>query len=164
ARGATGPQGPGPPVRAARSRAPTARGSSLTATAPAATPIAASDESPDAPPRWLIWAAAALGALTLAVYARALGAGFFSADYEWLGRMTPALERPLYVFRVFYRDFNPLLHASFVLDYLLGGGMAPVFHATSLLLHAATTTLVVLLCARLAGNAWAALGAGLLWG
>ena len=136
----------------------------MTATAPATAPIAGSDASPDAPPRWLIWAAAALGALTLAVYARALGAGFFSDDYEWLGRMTPALERPLYVFRVFYRDFNPLLHASFVLDFLLGGGTAPVFHATSLLLHAATTTLVVLLCARLAGNAWAALGAGLLWG
>jgi len=136
----------------------------LTATVPATAPNTGSDASPEAPARWLAWAAAALGILTLAVYARALGAGFFSDDYEWLGRMTPALERPLYVFRVFYRDFNPVLHLSFVLDYLLGGGTAPVFHATSLLLHAATTTLVVLLCARLAGNAWAALGAGLLWG
>ncbi len=136
----------------------------MSATAPSKAPIAGSDPRKDAPLRWLAWAAVALGALTLAVYAGALGAGFFSDDYEWLGRMTPALERPVYVFRVFYRDFNPVLHASFILDYLLGGGAAPVFHATSLLLHAATTTLVVLLCARLAGNPWAALGAGLLWG
>jgi len=136
----------------------------LTATASPTAPIAGSDPRPDAPPQRLVWAAIALGALTLAVYARALGAGFFSDDYEWLGRMTPALERPLYVFRVFYRDFNPVLHLSFVLDYLLGGGTAPVFHATSLLLHAANTTLVVVLCARLSGNTWAALGAGLLWG
>jgi len=136
----------------------------LTTTVPATVPTPGIDARPVAPPRWLIWAAAVLGVLTVAVYARALGAGFFSDDYEWLGRMTPALERPLYVFRVFYRDFNPVLHLSFVLDYLLGGGTAPVFHATSLLLHAATTTLVVLLCARLAGHAWAALGAGLVWG
>jgi hypothetical protein len=122
------------------------------------------DPREQAPPRWLLRAALALGALTVAVYAGTLGIGFYSDDYEWLARMTPVLERPLYLFRVFYRDFNPVLHASFVLDYLLGGATAPVFHATSLLLHAATTVLVVLLCARLAGNPWAALGAGLVWG
>jgi len=67
------------------------------------------------------------------VYARALGAGFFSDDYEWLGPHDAALERPCMSFRVFYRDFNPVLHLSFVLDYLLGEER-PVFHATSLLL------------------------------
>ena len=122
------------------------------------------DARPEPRPRWPAWAAVALGALTLAVYAGALGAGFFSDDYEWLGRMTAALERPGYLFRVFYRDFNPVLHASFVVDYLVGGGAAAVFHATSLLVHAANTTLLVLLCTRLAGNPWASLATGLLWG
>ena len=122
------------------------------------------DPRPEPRPRWPAWAAAALGVLTFAVYAGALGAGFFSDDYEWLGRMTPALERPGYLFRVFYRDFNPVLHASFVVDYLVGGGAAAVFHATSLLVHAANTTLLVLLCTRLAGNPWASLATGLLWG
>ncbi|HKB06772.1 MAG TPA: hypothetical protein VKF61_00680 [Candidatus Polarisedimenticolia bacterium] len=115
-------------------------------------------------PRWPLWAAAGLGGLTIAVYAGALGAGFYSDDYEWLGRMTPALERPGYLFRVFYRDFNPLLHASFVVDYLAGGGASSMFHATSLLVHAVNTALLVLLCTRLAGNPWASLAMGLLWG
>src|SRR3989442_2413360 len=122
------------------------------------------DPRPEPRPRRPAWAAAALGALTLGVYAGALGAGFFSDDYEWLGRMTPALERPRDLFRVFYPDFNPGLHASFLVHYLLGGGAAAFFHATSLLVHAANTTLLVLLCTRLAGNPWASLATGLLWG
>lgn len=105
-----------------------------------------------------------VGAVSAAVYVRALGAGFYSDDYEWLGRMAPALERPLYVFHVFYRDFNPLLHLSFLGDFLIGSGSASVFHGTSIAVHALCAVLLVLLCTRLTGDRpWLGAAAALTW-
>lgn len=103
-------------------------------------------------------------AIAFGVHARALGVGFYSDDYQWLARMAPTVDRPLFVFTVFYRDFNPVLHASFVVDWLLGGGSAVAFHAGSLIVHAATTALVVRLAASIGGRPVAAFAAGLLWG
>jgi hypothetical protein len=98
-----------------------------------------------------------------AVYVRALGLGFFSDDWQWLGRMNATLDRPLYVFTVFYRDFNPVLHATFVLDWIAGGGRAWSFHLQSIALHLVTTTLLFLVCRRLSGNAVVAAAAALVF-
>lgn len=98
-----------------------------------------------------------------AVYARALGVGFFSDDWEWLGRMNATLDRPTYVFTVFYRDFNPFLHATFALDWIAGGGRAFPFHLQSLVLHLVTVGLLFVLCRRLSGNSVLAAAAALLF-
>ncbi|MCH7781256.1 MAG: hypothetical protein IH848_10440, partial [Acidobacteria bacterium] len=96
------------------------------------------------------WAGAlSLAVVACAIYAPAVGAGFFSDDYQWLGRMNATLERPSYVFTVFFRDFNPVLHASFALDWIVGGGHSAVWHADSILLHGIATGLLFLLCSRL---------------
>jgi len=104
------------------------------------------------------WACAVLG---IAVYGRALGAGFFSDDYTWLGRMAATRLHPLYLLSIFFRDFNPLLHASFMLDDLVGGGRPGTFHATSLLVHALCALLIVILCGRLGAHPLVAGAAGL---
>ena len=106
--------------------------------------------------------ALAVGAAAAAAYGLALGVGLYSDDYEWLGRMAPALERPLYVFSVFYRDFNPLLHLSFLGDYLLGAGSPVALHATSIAVHALCAFLLTLLCIRFSGP-WLGACAALTW-
>ncbi len=93
--------------------------------------------------------ALALAAVSCAIYAPALSVGFFSDDYQWLGRMNATIEQPSYVFTVFFRDFNPVLHASFALDWIAGGYDAAVWHADSILLHGLTTALLFMLCLRL---------------
>lgn len=95
-----------------------------------------------------------IGIVALAAYWRALGVGFFSDDYEWLGRMAATVGRPSYLFSVFYRDFNPGLHLSFLVDWLVGGARASagVYHATSVLIHALNASLIALLAARMTGN------------
>lgn len=108
--------------------------------------------------------AAAAAGIAIAAYARATGAGFYSDDYQWLARMAPTIERPLFVFTIFYRDFNPLLHASFVVDFLLGGGSARIYHAASIAWHGVATALVVWLAADLSRRPWAAFAAGVVWG
>jgi len=108
-------------------------------------------------------AAGALAAVVCAVYAPALAVGFYSDDYQWLGRMNPTLERPAFVFTVFYRDFNPLLHASFLVDWLVGGGSAVAFHAQSILVHGACAGLVLLLCKVRCGRLGLAAAAAALW-
>jgi hypothetical protein len=107
--------------------------------------------------------AASLGVLTLLVYARSLNIGFYSDDFQWLGRMAPTQENPFYVFHVFYRDFNPVLHVSFLFDYIVGGGNAVAFHATSILIHAANAVLLFYLCRRWHGNPWVAVIAAVIW-
>jgi len=107
--------------------------------------------------------AASLGLLTMLVYARSLTIGFYSDDLQWLGRMAPTLGNPFYVFHVFYRDFNPTLHVSFLLDYLIGGGTAVAFHATSILIHAVNAVLLFYLCRRCCGNPWVAVVAAMIW-
>ena len=102
--------------------------------------------------------------VTVAVYAPALGAGFFSDDYQWLARMAPTVARPDFVFSVFLRDFNPVLHASFLLDYLIGGGGAWSYHLTSIALHAAVVLLVFFLAAGLSESPWIAFASATTWG
>lgn len=71
------------------------------------------------------------------------------------------LFEPLFVSRNYFR---PLPLATFVLEARLAGLDPFVFHFTNLLLHAANTTLVVLLVrAAIPGGALAAAGAGLLF-
>ena len=110
------------------------------------------------------WAGAlSLAAVACAVYAPAVGAGFFSDDYQWLGRMNATLEQPSYVFTVFFRDFNPVLHASFTLDWIVGGYDPAVWHVDSILLHGIAASLLFLFCARLGAPFWVAIGASGLW-
>jgi hypothetical protein len=97
-----------------------------------------------------------------AVYTPALRVGFFSDDYQWLGRMNATLEQPSYVFSVFFRDFNPVLHASFALDWIVGGLTPAVWHADSILLHGIGAALLFVVCRRLdVPFALALAGAGL---
>jgi len=104
-----------------------------------------------------------MAAAATAVYWPALGSGFYSDDYQWLGRMSPTLERPDYLFTVFYRDFNPVLHASFLLDWMIGGARGEVWHAQSIVIHGLCAALLFLLCrGRRAGPAVAA-AATLVW-
>lgn len=100
----------------------------------------------------------------LVAYGPALGVGYYSDDFQWLGRMAPTLERPSFLFSVFYRDFNPVLHLSFLLDYVAGGGSPMLFHATSLVVHALNTALLFLLCRRMSLNDLVAGAAALTWG
>lgn len=104
-----------------------------------------------------------LAAAACAVYAGALDTGFFSDDYQWLGRMNATLDQPSYVFTVFFRDFNPLLHASFVVDWIVAGGSAWFWHADSMALHGIATVLLFVLCLRLGATRTVALGASALW-
>jgi hypothetical protein len=104
-----------------------------------------------------------LAAIACAAHAPVLDVGFFSDDYQWLGRMNATMERPSYVFTVFFRDFNPVLHSSFALDWILGGSSAWVWHADSILLHGLTTALLFLLCLRLGATYPVAVAATLLW-
>jgi hypothetical protein len=108
----------------------------------------------------------AVGALVLgtaAVYLPALRAGFFSDDFEWLGRMNATLERPGYVFSVIYRDFNPVLHLSFLADWLIGDGSAVVFHLHSLTIHLANTVLLYVLSRRLGCGPAGGFAVTLMW-
>ena len=107
--------------------------------------------------------ALSLAAVACAVYAPAASIGFFSDDYQWLGRMNATLERPSYVFTVFFRDFNPVLHASFALDWIVGGYQPWVWHADSILLHGLAAGLLFLLCARLGAPFWVAVSGSGLW-
>jgi len=111
----------------------------------------------------LAWAGLALCVLVVLTYWPALGTGFFSDDYTWLARMPATLESPSFVFSIFYRDFNPLLHASFAADDAMGGGSPTVYHATSLVLHAINASLLLFICHRLGASPWVALAAALLW-
>ncbi len=109
-----------------------------------------------------------LGFLSLAVvacsvYAPAIGVAFYSDDYQWLGRMNPTLEKPSYLFSVFFRDFNPVLHASFTLDWIVAGSQPAVWHAHSILLHGIAAGLLFVLCSRLGAPFWVALGGAGLW-
>ncbi|MBI2837594.1 MAG: hypothetical protein HYX75_04730 [Acidobacteria bacterium] len=103
------------------------------------------------------------GILVAASYSGVLRVGFFSDDYTWLGRMAATVERPGYAFSVFFRDFNPVLHASFVVDWLAGGGGALSYHITSLLVHALSAALLLVLCRRLRAKPWVATAAALCW-
>lgn len=110
---------------------------------------------------WISVAVLAIG--TFLVYYPSLWCGFFSDDFQWLGRMNATLERPSFVLTVIYRDFNPVLHLSFVIDWLAGRGSAVVFHADSILIHLLNTILLFLLCRRLGMTARAGFALTLLW-
>ncbi|HXV77140.1 MAG TPA: hypothetical protein VD788_12555 [Candidatus Polarisedimenticolaceae bacterium] len=116
------------------------------------------DDAPRRPGLPLLLAVAAA-----AVYLPSLFAGFFSDDFQWLGRMNATLERPLYLFSIIYRDFNPVLHASLLLDWLAGRGSPVAFHAQSILIHAANAALLFVLCRKLALPSSGAAAVTLLW-
>ncbi len=107
--------------------------------APAAAP------PPAARRPWMAAMAAGVMLVTAAVYVRALGVGLYSDDYTWAAKMAPTVERPLYVFSVFGRDLNPVLHLSLLLDWLAGHGAAWALHADSLAVHLACTALLAVL-------------------
>jgi len=94
-------------------------------------------------------ATVSLAVVACATYLAALRVGFFSDDYQWLGRMNATLEQPSYMFSVIFRDFNPVLHAAFVLDWIVGGYTPAVWHLHSIVLHGIATGLLFLVCRRL---------------
>lgn len=110
-----------------------------------------------------VGAAVALLLMVWAVYVPALRSGFYSDDYEWLGRMNPTLERSSYLFSVFYRDFNPVLHLSLLADWLVGGGGAVAYHAQSIVIHGLCAALLLLLCKARTGALGLAVVAAGLW-
>ena len=106
-----------------------------------------------------------LGTFLLAcgVYLPSLRVGFFSDDFQWLGRMNATLEQPGYVFTVFFRDFNPVLHASFALDWIIAGYTPWWWHLHAVLLHGLGAALLFLLARRLDIPSLLAFGATLTW-
>ncbi|MBU0751510.1 MAG: tetratricopeptide repeat protein [Gammaproteobacteria bacterium] len=110
------------------------------------------------------------GWLAFMLYLPALSHGFVWDDHYFLIDLPylrdselwwRQLFEPLFVSRNYFR---PLPLASFVMEMRLAGPDPFVFHLTNLLLHAANTTLVVLLVrAAIPGGALAAVGAGLLF-
>jgi hypothetical protein len=110
---------------------------------------------------WLV--ALALFVCSCVAYRTSLSVGFFSDDFQWLGRMNATIERPGYLFTVFFRDFNPVLHASFAFDWLLAGLTPSFWHAHSVLLHACSALLLFLLCRRLGAGRWLALASAATW-
>ncbi len=107
--------------------------------------------------------AALLAALSMLVYLPVLRAGFFSDDWQWLARMNPTLERPGYLFSVFTRDFNPMLHASFLADWLLAPGTPWLSHLHSVAIHGANAGLLYLLARRLGVGILPGVLAALTW-
>jgi len=49
-------------------------------------------------------------------------------------------------------NYHPLTNLSLTLDWVLGGGNAPLFHITSLLLHILNAILVFFFCTQLTGK------------
>ena len=116
-------------------------------TRPAATATAAAPKPADR--RWPGWTWAAAGGgllLALAVYAPALSGGFVFDD-RFLPFFAPHASDALWDW---IRGLRPLLMLSFWIDYRAGGGAdPPMFHATNVILHFFTSTLVALIAARL---------------
>ena len=69
------------------------------------------------------------------VYIAALRVGFFSDDYYFLGRTAPILEKPLFLFHIYFRDFIPVVHASFLFDWFVGGMTPWPYHLSSIVIH-----------------------------
>jgi len=98
---------------------------------------------------------AALVALALALFARAVGFDFVRYDdHELLVLQQHSLLRPSFVVGAFWQDafgvlgpeakghfYRPLLIASYALDAQLAGGEPAHFHATNLALHLGATLL-----------------------
>jgi hypothetical protein len=95
-----------------------------------------------------IWAAAAITAITIAVYWPALGSGFVGDDFMILHRLR-GLTGPADVFRYFRGEFfeyyRPLGFVSHAVDWAIAGQNARQFHLTNLLIHAINTLLVLLI-------------------
>ena len=97
-------------------------------------------------------------------HARALDVGFFSDDLTWLARLDATRANPQYLLEIFRRDFTPLFHLSLLVDYLVAGPHAWLFHATSIAVHATCAFLLLRLLttlgapiavAALAASTWA---------
>ena len=92
--------------------------------------------------------AAALTAVTVAVYLPALGSGFVGDDFMILHRLRD-LTGPSDVLRYFRGEFfeyyRPLGFVSHALDWAIAGQNPRQFHLTNLLLHTLNTILVLLI-------------------
>lgn len=113
------------------------------------------------------------GWLAFMVYLPALANGLVWDDIYFLQDL-PYLRDPAFLWQqlstplvIYPNYFRPLPLLSFALEAWLGGGDPFLFHLGNLLFHAGNTTLLVLLVRRLISGpaaAWAACGAGLLFG
>jgi hypothetical protein len=90
--------------------------------------------------------AAALAAVTIAVYLPALGSGFVGDDFMILHRLR-GLTGPADVLRYFRGEFfeyyRPLGFVSHAVDWAIAGQDARQFHLTNVLLHTINTILVL---------------------
>jgi hypothetical protein len=111
-------------------------------------------------------AAAAMTALTIAIYFPALGAGFVGDDFMILHRLR-ALAQPTDALRFFRGEFfeyyRPLPFVSFAIDWSIAGANARQFHLTNLLLHTLNAVLVLLIGRALSPRSAAGPIAGLLF-
>ncbi|HKY94532.1 MAG TPA: hypothetical protein VJL84_04465, partial [Kiloniellales bacterium] len=88
-----------------------------------------------------------------AVWASSLGAGFVFDD--WADVVENAAAQAATFLDRLPTTLRPLLKASYALQDWLHGPWAPGFHAGNVLLHVATTAVVLLLLRRLCGQALA---------
>lgn len=104
-----------------------------------------------------------LSLVACAVYLGSLNVGFFSDDFYFLARTGPILENPLHLFHIYFRDFIPVVHFSFLIDWFLGGMSPTMYHLSSILIHGITTFLIFTLCRSLKTSTVIATAATLCW-
>jgi hypothetical protein len=110
--------------------------------------------------------AALVVAVTFAIYAGSLHAGFVGDDFMILHRLR-ALAAPGDVLRFFRGEFfeyyRPLAFVSHAVDWAIAGQQARQFHLTNVLLHATNAVLVLLIGRELSPRSIAGLVAALLF-
>ena len=110
--------------------------------------------------------AALLAAGTLALYWRALGAGFVGDDFMILHRVgaVDTVAGLLRFFRgEFFEYYRPLAFVFHTIDWWIGGADPRQFHLTNLILHAVATVLILLIGRRLSPRSLAGPAAALLF-
>jgi hypothetical protein len=94
------------------------------------------------------WVAGSIAAITVAIYWRALDAGFVGDDFMILHRLR-ALADADDVFRFFRGEFfeyyRPLGFVSHALDWAIAGQHARQFHLTNIVIHTVNAVLVLLI-------------------
>jgi hypothetical protein len=90
-------------------------------------------------------AAALAAGAAVAVYWGALSAGFVGDDFMILHRLREGGSLLRFFRGEFFEYYRPLGFVAHAIDYRLAGASAAQFHATNLLLHVASTVLVLLI-------------------